>query len=165
MKKFVIAALLAAAPAFAQPALKAPITDLRKLPITVMQPYDEKADAMAVIDAAMAQAKASHKRLLVDLGGNWCADCIILMNFMQLPSVRGFVDAHYAVALVDVGRFNKNLQVPARFGFTGRLRGVPMILVVTPEGEVLNRNDVFATADARNMTPQALADYLAKYAD
>ncbi len=164
MKNLILAAFIAATPALAQPMLKAPIASLKQLPITVMRPYDETADAMASVDAALTQAKATHRNLLVDLGGNWCADCIILMNFMQLPAVKSFVDAHYSVAMVDVGRFNKNLQVPARFGFSKKLAGVPMIIVVTPEGKVLNENDMFATADARSMTPQALADYLAKYA-
>ncbi len=45
-----------------------------------------------------------------------------------------------------------------------RLKGVPMLLIVTPDGKLVNRNDVFATTNARGMTPKALADYLAKYA-
>jgi hypothetical protein len=65
---------------------------------------------------------------------------------------------------VDVGRFNRNLQIPARFGLTKRLAGVPTLLIATPDGKLLNPDDVFAVADARSMTPQAIADYLAKYA-
>jgi hypothetical protein len=76
-----------------------------------------------------------------------------------------FVAAHYEWVGVDVGRFNRNLQIPARFGFHDRLKGVPALLIATPEGTLLNGNDVFATSDARSMTPQALADYLARYAD
>jgi hypothetical protein len=41
---------------------------------------------------------------------------------------------------------------------------VPTLLIVTPDGKQLNQNDVFAVSEARSMTPQALADYLAKYA-
>jgi hypothetical protein len=66
---------------------------------------------------------------------------------------------------VDVGRFNRNLQIPARFGFTKRLEGVPALLIATPDGKLVNGDNIFATADARHMTPQALADYLARYAD
>ncbi len=164
MKTLALALMLAAAPALAAPALTAPIDSLSKLEITQMRPYDESADANAQFDAAFARAKAAHKRLLIDLGGNWCGDCIVLANFMRLPAVSKFIRAHYEVVAVDVGRFNKNLQIPARFGLTERLKGVPTILVVTPDGKLVNGNNVFATADARNMTPQALADYLARYA-
>jgi hypothetical protein len=66
---------------------------------------------------------------------------------------------------VDVGRFDRNRQIPARFGITGRLKGVPALLIATPDGKLVNGNDIFATADASAMTPQALANYLAKYAN
>lgn len=166
MKKLVLAAALLAAPAFAAaPVLKSPIAAMEQLPVVLMQPYDEKANADAAVAAAFARAKKSHKRVLIDLGGNWCVDCIVLANFVELPQVKRFVAAHYEWVAVDVGRFNKNLQIPARFGLTKRLVGVPTILIVTPDGKQINQNDVFAVSDARSMTPQALADYLAKYAN
>ena len=103
--------------------------------------------------------------MLIDLGGNWCADCVVLANFIRLPEMRRFMAAHYEEVLVDVGRFNRNLQIPARFGITKRLEGVPTLLIATPDGKLVNGGDVFATADAHSMTPQSLAAYLAKYAD
>ncbi|HEX2759391.1 MAG TPA: thioredoxin family protein, partial [Rhizomicrobium sp.] len=111
-----------------------------------------------------ANAKKSGKRVLIDLGGNWCPDCIVLANFLHLPEMRRFMDRHYEVAMVDVGRFDRNLQVPARFGFKTRLKGVPTLLIATPDGKLVNRNDVFATTSASSMTAKSLADYLAKYA-
>lgn len=164
MKCLALALLLLASPALAAaPVPKLSIASLQQLPIVTVRPYDEKADANAQVDRAFAKAKKSGKRVLIDLGGNWCPDCIVLANFLQLPEMRRFMDAHYEVAMVDVGRFDRNLQVPARFGFKTRLKGVPMLLIATPDGNLVNRDDVFATTNARGMTPKALADYLAKY--
>ena len=42
---------------------------------------------------------------------------------------------------------------------------MPALLIATPDGKLVNGADIFATADARSMTPQAIADYLAKYAN
>jgi thiol:disulfide interchange protein len=166
MKKLILASALLTSSAFAAaPALKSPIATMEQLPVVLMQPYDEKANANAAVAAAFARAKKSHKRVLIDLGGNWCVDCIVLANFVELPQVKRFVTAHYEWVAVDVGRFNKNLQIPARFGLTKRLVGVPTILIVTPDGKQINQNDVFAVSDARSMTPQALADHLMKYAN
>jgi hypothetical protein len=166
MKKLAFAMLLFATPALAAvPAPKPSIAKLEQLPVLTMQPYDEAANADAQVAAAFARAQKSHKRVLIDLGGNWCADCIILANFMKLPEMHRFMAAHYEEVSVDVGRFNRNLQIPARFGFTKRLEGVPALLIATPDGKLVNGDNIFATADARNMTPQALADYLARYAD
>jgi hypothetical protein len=166
MKKLAFAILLLATPALAAvPAPKPSIAKLEQLPVLTMQPYNEAANADAQVAAAFARAQKSHKRVLIDLGGNWCADCIILANFTKLPEMHRFMAAHYEEVSVDVGRFNRNLQIPARFGFTKRLEGVPALLIATPDGKLVNGDNIFATADARNMTPQALADYLARYAD
>ncbi len=65
---------------------------------------------------------------------------------------------------VDVGRFDRNLQIPAHYGITKRLEGVPAVLIVDPKTDkLLNRARVSALADARSMTPQALADWLAQW--
>ena len=141
-----------------------PITDLKDLPIVVKAPYDESANADAVVAAAFARAKKSHKLVMLDLGGNWCPDCIILANVMQLPPMKKFMADHYEFASVDVGRFDKNLQVPAKFGYKERLKGVPTILVATPDGKLINDGHVFALTDARHMTPQSLAEYLSQWA-
>jgi thiol-disulfide isomerase/thioredoxin len=165
MKKLTLGALLLATPALAVPAPKPSIASLQQLPIVIAQPYDEQANPDAAVAAAFDRAKKTHKRVLIDLGGNWCPDCIVLANFMQLPEMRRFVEKHFEEVSVDVGRFDKNLQIPARFGFNTRLKGVPTVIIATPDGKMVNGDDVFATSDARHMTPQALSDYLARYAD
>jgi len=160
---FALVLALAALPAAA--ALHAPaiaITSLSDLSVPD-RPYDENANADAAVDAAFAMAKATHRRVMLDLGGNWCADCRILAGIMELPNMRRFLAAHYVLVNVDVGRFNKNLQVPARFGITERLEGVPSVLVADPDGSLVNKDHIFALADARSMTPQAIADWLAQW--
>jgi thiol-disulfide isomerase/thioredoxin len=165
MKKLTLAALLLATPALAAvPAPKPSIATLQQLPVVLMQPYDEHANADAAVAAAFDRAKKSHKRVLIDLGGNWCVDCVVLANFLKLPEMQRFMAAHYEIVAVDVGRFDRNQQIPARFGVTGRLKGVPTLLITTPDGKLVNGNEIFATSDASTMTPQALAGYLAKYA-
>jgi thiol-disulfide isomerase/thioredoxin len=167
MKKYLAPALLiflGMAPALGEvPAPVPSIDNLAQLPVVVAQPYDEKADADAAVTAAFEKAKRSQKLVLLDLGGNWCPDCIVLANFLQLPEIKQFTEKHYEIVAVDVGRFNRNLQVPARFGFTERLKGVPTVLVATPDGKLVNQGNVFAFTDARHMTPKALADYIAKW--
>jgi thiol:disulfide interchange protein len=166
MKKLALAALLLATPALAAvPAPKPSIASIQQLPVVLMQPYDEHANADAAVAAAFDRAGKSHKRVLIDLGGNWCVDCVVLANFLQLPEMHRFMATHYEMVSVDVGRFDRNKQIAARFGFTERLKGVPTVLIATPDGKLVNGNDVFAISDAHTTTPQSLADYLAKYAD
>jgi thiol-disulfide isomerase/thioredoxin len=147
----------------AAPAPKVGITAFAQLKTPLPYPYDEKADAPAAVAAAKARALAAHKLLLIDMGGDWCPDCRILAGVMDLPEVKTFVAAHYEVVTADVGRFNKNLAIPAHYGVTS-LEGVPSVLIVDPASDrLLDKGQVAALASARDMTPQALADWLARW--
>jgi thiol-disulfide isomerase/thioredoxin len=153
----------ASASAEAPRAPRVSIRSLDQLRQPLPLPYDESADAGAQVAAAKARAKASGKRLLIDLGGDWCADCRILAGIFALPEVDAFLKRHYEVVTVDVGRFNKNGQIPLHYGVS-KLAGVPALLVIDPRTDkLLNKDQLFALADARSMTPQSLADWLAKW--
>jgi thiol-disulfide isomerase/thioredoxin len=156
------ASLAAATPLLAAPAPAMAIQSLAQLPTPLPLPYDEAADAKAEVKAALAKARASHRLLLIDLGGNWCPDCRLLAALMRQPELARFVDAHYVVVTVDVGRINRNLDIPARFGI-GQVTGVPSLLIVDGAGKLLDKGRTAALADARHMSPQALADWLAQW--
>jgi hypothetical protein len=81
---------------------------------------------------------------------------------MRQPELARFVEAHYVVVSVDVGRMNRNLQIPARWG-VAPVTGVPSLLIVDAQGKLLDKGRTAALADARHMTPQALADWLAQW--
>jgi len=102
---------------------------------------------------------------LIDLGGNWCLDCRLLAGTIDLPEMKRFVDSKFVVVTVDIGRFDKNGQIAAGYGIKGRLKGVPAVLIVDPRSnKLLNAGHETELADARSMGPQALADWLAKWA-
>ncbi|HEX7855491.1 MAG TPA: thioredoxin family protein [Sphingobium sp.] len=157
------ALLLAASGAHAVPAPHVKATNLDQLQQPLPLPYDEKADANRQVAAAKARAKAEKKKLLIDLGGNWCADCRVFAGVLELPEVKAFVRKHYVLVTVDVGRMDKNLQIPGHYG-VDKVKGVPAVLIVDPNTDkLLNDGRLFALADARHMTPQALADWLAQW--
>jgi thiol-disulfide isomerase/thioredoxin len=157
-----LAALAGAA--LAAPAPQVSIASLAQLSTPLPVPYDPTRDAKADVAAGLAKARASHKLLLIDLGGNWCGDCRVLAGVMRLPEVAAFVNVHYVVVTVDVGRIDRNLDIPARYGVK-KVEGVPGLLVVDAHGRLKDAGHIAALADARSMTPQALADWLARWTD
>ncbi|MET0310242.1 MAG: thioredoxin family protein [Sphingomonas sp.] len=155
-------ALVAAAPDVA-PHL--PIASFEQLPKPLPLPYDEHANADAAVAAAKLRARRAGKLLLVDLGGNWCLDCRLLAGTMDLPALKPWLARRYEIVTVDIGRFDKNLQIPAHYGTRERLAGVPALLIVDPRTDkLLNAGSIAALADARTLSPQGLADWLAKWA-
>jgi thiol-disulfide isomerase/thioredoxin len=163
-----IAALALAGVSAAGQAAVAPrlgIGSFEQLPQPLPLPYDEKADADAAVAKAKALARRTHRLLLIDLGGNWCLDCRLLAGTVELPVLRRWLDSRFVIVTVDVGRFDRNLQIPAHYGIKGRLAGVPAVLVVDPRTDrLVNAGRETALSDARSLSPQGLADWLGQWA-
>jgi thiol-disulfide isomerase/thioredoxin len=156
----VCAALLAnAGPASAVTAPRLPPVQFSGPP---PQPYDASAKAEADIAAAAKRARAAGKLLLIDMGGNWCTDCLVLAIIMDQPVAKAFIAKHYETVTVDVGHFDKNLQIPARYGVT--LKEVPCIVVIDAKGKVVNKGQELKLGSAASMQPQAVLDLLASWA-
>jgi thiol:disulfide interchange protein len=160
----VLAALALPGAALAQqaaPRLKA--RSLAQLPQPLPAPYDTNRDASGDIDAAIARAKKSGKPVLVDFGANWCVDCRVLAGIFELPDMRSWMGRNFELVQVDIGEFNRNLNLPRRFGGT-RIDAVPAILVLDPNtGKLRNPADVMGLGDARIMQPQEVANWLARW--
>lgn len=159
-----IALACMATPALAAPAPHVAASSFDQLSQPLPLPYDESADSRAEVARATAKAKKEHKLLLLDFGGNWCPDCRILAGTIDLPEVKAFVAKHYVEVTIDVGRYSKNLDIWAGYGQPPRPKGVPAVLIIDPKTrKVLNTDHETALSDARHMSPQALADWLANW--
>ena len=156
---------VAASSAFAVTPLKVTsVSALTALP-SVALPHRVTANAGQSVDSALARAKKQHKLAFIVLGANWCRSCDMLASFLALPEVRRFVDAHYIVARVDVGHFDRNLHIPARWGIVDRLPGLPTIVIVDPaDNSLVNRGGIAGLVNIDRKTPQQIADWLTWWA-
>ncbi len=114
------------------------------------RPFDETRNASADVDAALAAAKVSGKKPLLVLGGNWCHDSRGLAAKFEQPELAAVIADHYELVWVDVGHRDRNLHIAARFG-VAELYGTPTVLILSPEGALLNRESVhdWKTADSK----------------
>jgi thiol-disulfide isomerase/thioredoxin len=138
-------------------------TEAPKLPTgqatPIAAPYDTSADAHAQVAAAFARAKATGHKVMLDFGGNWCPDCRMLAGVLEMPQVKQWIAGGYETVMIDVGRENKNMDLAAQYGV--KITAVPTVLMLTSDEKLLNKNDVFALANARGLSAQAVVDVLA----
>lgn len=104
--------------------------------------YDEQADAREQIDLALKKARRENQRVLVVYGGNWCGWCIKLHDVMHdEPELAQLVRNEYQVVRVDVGHFDKNLDLVEKYGADIKGKGVPYLTVLDAEEQVLTNQN------------------------
>src|SRR5438477_9196939 len=121
-------------------------------------PYNEAADAKADIKQALSAAKSSQMPVLVIFGANWCQDCRALDKALQTGKNAELVKREFKVVKVDVGNFNKNLDVAEAYGNPIK-KGIPAAVVLSPDNKVLYATRAGELADARNMSETGIYDF------
>lgn len=156
LKTLVIAGAVILGISGAHADLSTPQVGSAALPSPLPLPYNEQADAKADVAAAIARAKANGKHVLLDFGGNWCPDCRVLGGVLEHAEVEGAVARTFEVAMIDVGRFNKNLDIAQAYGV--KITAVPTVIILDPQGRFLNAGHPTALSNARAMKTQAIVD-------
>ncbi|MCQ9156545.1 thioredoxin family protein [Acidomonas methanolica] len=131
-------------------------------PITPAQHvYPDAALAHTQVTEAFKTALRTHRKVLLDFGGNWCPDCLKLAGVFDVPSVAQWLDAEFVVVPVNVERINQNLDIATRYGVT--IHEVPTVLIFTANGKLLNADGANTLGNARAMSAQSVIDLLASW--
>jgi hypothetical protein len=97
-------------------------------------------------------------------GGDWCYDCHVLeYNFHKDPGLRALLEANYKVVNVDVGKYDKNLDLAAKYKMN-LSKGVPALAVLKADGRVVYSDPGGFFEHARGMTKKEVAEFLEKWA-
>jgi len=101
--------------------------------------FDPARDAASDVANAMALAKAQRKRVIVDVGGEWCAWCHILDGFIASnDDVKSLIDSRYVWVKVNYSKENKNEAFLSRWP---PIAGYPHLFVLDADGKLLHSQD------------------------
>jgi thioredoxin len=125
--------------------------------------YDETADAKAAIRGALTDAQKAHVPVLVVFGANWCGDCKVLDMAFKSGASAPLIARNYRVVKVDVGRFDRNLDIARSYGVPLK-KGIPAVAVLSPQGEVIYATRAGELADAQEMGDRGIYEFFAKVA-
>ena len=130
--------------------------------------YAVTPDAMADVDAALAAAAATAKRVLLVMGANWCHDSRALAGWLATPRFAALVEQNYELVFVNVGMPQSgdghNLDVARRFGLEG-FPGTPALLVLTAHGRLVNQETAQTWRNAASRSEDPIFAELTALAD
>ena len=116
---------------------------------TAKKVYDEEINQLEQIDKAVAQAKASGKFVICQVGGNWCPWCLRFADFITKDNeIVQVIDENFVYIHVNYNPRKsggeekirrgeealKRLNNPGRFGY-------PVFVVLDESGKVIHLQD------------------------
>jgi thiol:disulfide interchange protein len=93
-------------------------------------------DPSASIARALKSAKKLRRPVLVIFGADWCPDCRALDAAMKSPANADLIADEFVTVKVDVGHWDENLDVDARYGHPIG-GGIPAAVVLSADGAVI----------------------------
>jgi thioredoxin 1 len=124
--------------------------------------YNPQADAKGEIKEALQHAAREHKNVILVFGGNWCYDCHVLDLAFHHPEIEPTLKAHFVVVHVDIGEYNKNLDLAERYQVPLK-KGVPALAVLASDGRLLYSQQAGEFESARSLAPEDVIAFLKKW--
>jgi thiol:disulfide interchange protein len=84
------------------------------------------------LDVALKDARTAHKQLMVEFGADWCSDCKQLARDLQHEPIKNCLRESFNVFRVDVGEFNRNLDIASGLGIDIKNGVIPTAVFFPP---------------------------------
>ena len=148
-------ALMTAAPMAAQaPAAKAAAK-------AEVGPFDSARNPAKDLEAAKVEAQRTGRRILLDVGGNWCSWCRLMDKwFTEHTTVREARDKAFVVVPVNFSPENKN---EAFLGQYPKVDGYPHFFVLDAQGKLVRDQSTGALEDGHGYSETKMAAFIAEW--
>tara|TARA_A100001388_G_C28492319_1_gene367650 strand:- start:1 stop:441 length:441 start_codon:yes stop_codon:yes gene_type:complete len=115
-------------------------------------------DLIGFIDNAIKNSKQP----VFIFGANWCPDCRILSAVLDLQTVKEFMNENYEILYIDLGRYDINMSLMEFFNIMPQ-QGIPRVVILNKNKQVLNIKDTGEWTTARSRTKQEIFNYFQEY--
>jgi thiol:disulfide interchange protein len=124
--------------------------------------YPDPAQARSDLSAALKTAAATHKRVLLDFGGNWCGDCRVLDIYFHNGANQPILDANFVLVHINVGHLDENVEIARQYNIPLG-KGVPALAVLTEKGKLLYSQQNGQFESMGRIEPSAVTQFLVQW--
>lgn len=98
--------------------------------------YDPKANPQSDLSIAIKKAQKSNKKILLEVGGDWCPWCKKLNKlFNENKEIANLLNKYFIVLKVNYSKENKNQEFLSKYP---KIEGYPHIFILNKNGELLH---------------------------
>ena len=130
--------------------------------IYVVGVYDPARDPSGDLATAIERASAEQKRILIQVGGEWCVWCHILDDFIQgEKEILSVLGESFVIQKVNFDNVNRNEAFLSKYP---NIAGYPHIHVLEKDGSFLHSQQTNELETGRSYSRSAIMGFLRKWA-
>ena len=111
--------------------------------------------------AAIVKAQAENKRIILDVGGEWCSWCRLMDNYLIKNAELGQLrDENYVWVKINMSDENENKEFLSQYP---EATGYPHLYVLEKDGTLLKSKDTSELEDGESYNLQKFTDFLKEF--
>jgi len=124
--------------------------------------YDNTIDGQEQIAAAVKTARAEHKRIFVQIGGNECGWCVRLHQFLSgNPAAAAALGSNYVTVLLAINEHN--LPILQKYGMPEMKYGIPVIVILDADGDELTVKNTGELEEGNSYSLEKITSFLLQW--
>ena len=124
--------------------------------------YDVSRDPAKDLQEAIARATKTNKRILLEVGGDWCVYCNIMdATFASHPKLKDVLDTQYVTVRVNYSKENPNQAFLSHYP---PIPDYPHFFVLDSQGNLLHSQPTHGFEHGKNYNVGKIDAFLKKWA-
>lgn len=131
-------------------------------PYAPVAKYDPKRDAAQDVRDASVEAKRTKRRILLEVGGDWCIWCHHMDDFFQAhPELTALRDKSFITVKVNFSEDNPNKEMLGQYP---AVAGYPHLFVLDSDGALVHSQDTSPLEEGKSYNLERFTTFLAYWA-
>ncbi len=123
--------------------------------------FDHERDAASDISETIKLAKESGKRILLDVGGEWCVWCHRLDDFIESnKDLKELIDKNFLWLKINYSKENKNEKVLSKYP---EVAGYPHFFVLDKDGKLLHSQNTGELEENKDYSKEKLMTFFKEW--
>ena len=136
-------------------------TSSKKSPKSEREKFDPTRNSTADLQAAIAKAKKEKKRIILDIGGEWCGWCRLMDNyFVKNRSLSKLRNKNFVWVKVNFSEENENKEFLSTYP---EIQGYPHLYVLEKDGTLLISKNTSELEDGKSYNLNKFTDFLKEW--
>ncbi|MGE5795641.1 MAG: thioredoxin family protein [Ignavibacteria bacterium] len=127
-----------------------------------VEKFDPSRDPAEDLNNAVAEAKRTDKRILLDVGGEWCIWCHYLDKFFEEnEDIADYMYKYFVVLKINYSKENENKKFLSKYP---KIPGYPHLFVLDENGKLLHSQNTSELEKGRGHDREKVFAFLKEWA-